>query len=322
MGVRVVWKDNNRAEEGHRVYRATAPMDPLNLPAPIATPGPDMELYDDADVVEGTTYYYRVGAFIGGVERVSEEVSVEAVAPAGWQPSQLFLGGEYGGAWDLTDWSKIWADTARTNPISDGAGIALADDISGTGLYLHQPGGDKLIARAGAPNYAEGSGSSTRLLNIDLAAPVTYPFTFMIAGDSSPGSQGSLGLMASDNGARDRCVFALGTRNSDVTGPAVAVYNGTYSDASIGNAKGKTVSIVTFTAGAQYAENHLGQVSPSLNKSMPANCDRLTLGALIRSSGIGSYAGNYAAAMYIDRALTTQEKLDLIDWAKVKAGIV
>ena len=76
MGNRITWEEENLAEDGHRVYRDTSPMDPESLPSPLATVGPDVTSYDDGTAVTGTTYYYRVSAYVGGVERVSDEVSI------------------------------------------------------------------------------------------------------------------------------------------------------------------------------------------------------------------------------------------------------
>ncbi|APL99217.1 virion structural protein [Bordetella phage MW2] len=78
MGFRIVWKDNNSSETGHHVYRSLTPMDPENLPPPIATLGPDATFYEDGDVTEGLTYYYRVGAFNAAREVVSEELEAPA----------------------------------------------------------------------------------------------------------------------------------------------------------------------------------------------------------------------------------------------------
>lgn len=74
-GIRLTWQENNIGEDGHRVYRSTSPMNPSALPAPLATVGPDVLQYEDADVASGTTYYYRVGAYKGSAEAVSSEVS-------------------------------------------------------------------------------------------------------------------------------------------------------------------------------------------------------------------------------------------------------
>lgn len=81
MGFRLIWKEDNLGEDGHRVYRSSSPMDPQALPAPVVELGPDVTQYDDGGVVEGNTYYYRVSAFLNtGAEKVSEEISVVADA--------------------------------------------------------------------------------------------------------------------------------------------------------------------------------------------------------------------------------------------------
>jgi len=81
MGFRIVFTDNNVAEEGHNIYRSDAPMDPQNMPAPIATVGADVTEWEDGTVVQGNTYYYRVGAFTANatVELISDEWEAEAV---------------------------------------------------------------------------------------------------------------------------------------------------------------------------------------------------------------------------------------------------
>lgn len=78
MGIRLQWRDRNVAEESHRVYRSETPMDPLALPTPLATLGPDVDLYDDGTVETGKTYYYRVAAVAAGIEALSDEISVKA----------------------------------------------------------------------------------------------------------------------------------------------------------------------------------------------------------------------------------------------------
>lgn len=63
--VRIAWTDINADEEGHYVYRDTSPLDLENLPAPLATLGPDVTQYDDATASADTTYYYAVAAYKG-----------------------------------------------------------------------------------------------------------------------------------------------------------------------------------------------------------------------------------------------------------------
>lgn len=136
MGIRLTWVDNNFGEDGHRVYRDTSPMNPLSLPSPLATLGPDVTQYDDASVVDGNTYYYRVSAYIGATEVVSDEVSIEA---SGWTPAQLFTSGQEGAWYDFSDLTTLFTDTdGTTNVTADGDLVARIEDKSGNGHHLIQ----------------------------------------------------------------------------------------------------------------------------------------------------------------------------------------
>ena len=81
MAVTLVWEDRNSGaanEDGHRIYRSESPMDPGNLPAPIASVGAGVTTYTDTSAVDGTFYYYRVSATRGSLEAVSDETCVTA----------------------------------------------------------------------------------------------------------------------------------------------------------------------------------------------------------------------------------------------------
>lgn len=325
MGVRITWNDRNLAEEGHKVYRDTSPMNPLSLPTPIATLGPDITSYDDGDVLVDVTYYYRVSAYVGGIEKVSDEVSVTTTAGT-WHPSDLFQSGELGGCWNFNDLSTLFQDTAGASPVTaDGQLIARVNDISGNGFNLTQATSTaRLVARLGSFNYAEGNsttGSSARRIEGTLGTAMAYPFTFMVAGDLTGQTVAALGLTGSDTSVTNRCVFALGSRNSDNTGPIIAVYNTSYNDVSIGDSPSKAVNISTFLSGNQYCEDEEGKTSGSLNIAMPSGCTRVCIGGLIRSTSQASYPGNYSCALYINRELTAQEKSDLLTWAMAESNI-
>lgn len=94
MTVRLTWDEANVAEQGHRVYRSDTPMDPQDLPAPLADLGPDITTYDDDTAVEGETYFYRVSAYSGSDEKVSSEIQ----AFAGEDTDETFTGAQVGDA--------------------------------------------------------------------------------------------------------------------------------------------------------------------------------------------------------------------------------
>lgn len=78
-GVVLFWADPNTGavqEDEQRIYRSTSPMDPDALPSPLATVDPDVTIYADATIAPATTYFYRVSAVRGLVEKVSEEFEI------------------------------------------------------------------------------------------------------------------------------------------------------------------------------------------------------------------------------------------------------
>ncbi|WP_027855198.1 LamG-like jellyroll fold domain-containing protein [Marinobacterium litorale] len=72
--IRLNWTDPNSVEEGYKVYRSTSPIDPGGLPVPLVTLPPGSETFDDTSAAGGSTYYYRIVAFIGSEVKVSNEV--------------------------------------------------------------------------------------------------------------------------------------------------------------------------------------------------------------------------------------------------------
>lgn len=79
MGFKLTWQESNLGEDGHRVYRDISPIDPENLPTPIAELPANTTEFEDGDVTDGNTYHYAVSAFLSsGVERVSDSLEVEA----------------------------------------------------------------------------------------------------------------------------------------------------------------------------------------------------------------------------------------------------
>lgn len=81
MSIRLTWTDPNPMENGYKVYKSTSPMSATALPSPLVILAASVTIYDDSDVEEGTTYYYRVAAFDSSREEVSEEVHLEAGPP-------------------------------------------------------------------------------------------------------------------------------------------------------------------------------------------------------------------------------------------------
>ena len=92
-GIKLQWRDRNYAEESHRIYRSDTPMSLSSMPTPIATLTNNVTEYIDYDVIEGNTYYYRIGAVRGADEAISDELEMVAVElNLGLGPQELIGG--------------------------------------------------------------------------------------------------------------------------------------------------------------------------------------------------------------------------------------
>lgn len=82
-GINIVkWRNTNLSQDAVKVYRGSSPLDPENLPAPIAELGPISLSYDDDTVVEGEVYYYRVSAHRGEEVEISAEYETTEIGGA------------------------------------------------------------------------------------------------------------------------------------------------------------------------------------------------------------------------------------------------
>lgn len=125
MPIRLRWINNNLAEDGNRVFRSLSPMDPNDMPTPLATLPQGSTEYIDLSVQSGETYYYRVGAFAGQGQRLSEEISVVATEAPGNFPV-LFVGASNTFSTDTTNTSAISGTIALP-------GVTLEGDL----MLLH-----------------------------------------------------------------------------------------------------------------------------------------------------------------------------------------
>ena len=78
--ITLAWHGLDLNVDGYNVYRSDSPMDPNNLPSPIASVGPNIGSYDDSNVVHQNGYYYRVGVIKGESETVGPEQKFFAVS--------------------------------------------------------------------------------------------------------------------------------------------------------------------------------------------------------------------------------------------------
>jgi len=77
---RLTWTDANAGEDGIRIYRALAPIDPQNLPPPLAEVPVGVQVYEDKNLTAGNTYHYYVASFSGSVVGTGVAQQLTAVA--------------------------------------------------------------------------------------------------------------------------------------------------------------------------------------------------------------------------------------------------
>ena len=111
-GIKLQWRDRNYAEDSHRIYRSDTPMSLSSMPTPIATLTNNVTEYIDYDVIEGNTYYYRIGAVRGNDEAISDELELIAEEPNfGPGPSDYLSGTSEIGFFGLVEQSILSLDT-------------------------------------------------------------------------------------------------------------------------------------------------------------------------------------------------------------------
>lgn len=113
-----------------RYYCETSSINPSNLPAPKAVLNGEARQYVDHDVIDGETYYIRVGSFRGGIEKISSEVIVVAttITDEHFDSVVVLLNFE-NGLIDSTG-KRLWnsvggAATSTTNPLYGDASLDL-----------------------------------------------------------------------------------------------------------------------------------------------------------------------------------------------------
>lgn len=179
----LTWEYDGLVGDGFKIYRADSPMDPENLPLPLATVGIGVREYVDETVIDDATYYYRIGSYIGGTERISEEIEhiAENAGDLHWDQVVSLL--HFDG--DLTD------ETGHTWQI-EGTGLSLQSDNTkfGSGAIRNT---NKLSSMNGNP-----------LSGLAANEPFTLELWFCL---ESPGAVDVLMSQSGNGGNSDQFFF-------------------------------------------------------------------------------------------------------------------
>lgn len=185
MGFLIEWDDPNITEDGHRLYRSTSPMDPQNMPAPIAELGPDVVQYEDGDVTPGLTYFYRVGAYIGSVEMLSDELEIDAVELA--VIPRRFWRVLFTEAYPTSGFF-FWISRLRLRDVVGGTDIAPVSGGVPTASTRHDSGfdADKAFDGLATTGWSPSSGAAPpQWLQYEFPSPVAILQLGIQAGDST-----------------------------------------------------------------------------------------------------------------------------------------
>lgn len=138
-GIKVTWNMGAFSPEKHYIYRSDSPIDPNNLPTPLAEVGQGISEYNDLTIVDGETYYYFVAAEKMGL-----------LCPA-------------------DDFITVAASGVQVDIFNDGSGVATylfdgdAIDVGGTwngtwnGTENYATGIDGMAASFDGTNYITGA---------------------------------------------------------------------------------------------------------------------------------------------------------------------
>jgi hypothetical protein len=95
MSIRLTWRNVNAAlADSIVIYRDTAPIPADTLPAPLATLAGAATTYDDATVVRGVVYYYRIAA-VKGDDFVLTDNKIHGYFPDSGPGPQTLLRGDW-----------------------------------------------------------------------------------------------------------------------------------------------------------------------------------------------------------------------------------
>ena len=169
--IKLNWKDVNGLGNGFRIYRDSSPIDPDNLPTPIAVlppavgkPPQDMS-WTDSDVTEGETYHYAVATYFNDDWKITDSQTIIA-SPAPTEIGEFFQGGYYAGnivvdddtyaimfAPEEADVMRQWKTANNATNGTDSAVDGMANSLAMTeteALRLAHPAATYCRAYAGA----------------------------------------------------------------------------------------------------------------------------------------------------------------------------
>lgn len=249
---------------------------------------------------------------------------------SGWTPAALFGASEQGAWYDFSDLSALFTDSAGTTAVtSSGDSIGRVNDKSGNDNHAIQ-------ATAGAKPQYNVDGSGNRRANFDgsddglvCASAITpdLPMTVVMAYLSASDATSTERLLVQsyyDSGD----FMGIGVRQSTGYTWIEGRWDGVVSDFAASssaafNDGNPHVTHGKFTEGNTYVSTDEGTENSEANTWTTPNSGAESQSIVLGAGG--TLAPNNTFSLYqvviIDRALTTQERSDLMSYIAGKAGV-
>lgn len=257
------------------------------------------------------------------VQPITRPITAPSTGSA-WSPARLFTASEPGIAYDLTDKTKLYQDSARTTLVSaNGDPIGSATDLSGNGKHASQ------ATTASKPlfqGYADFDGVDDNLAT--AAINFTNTGVMTVVASIRKGSDATLGLLAElGTGGQAGSFFV-----SAPTSAGQPTYGANYTGATSGR---------TQVSAASYAAPHLavvnssgilatGEIELRVNGTLTESTAGVGGGTFgnyplsigRRSNGTLLFTGRIYRMIVIGRTLTAAELSRAEAWCAAPAGVV
>lgn len=246
-----------------------------------------------------------------------------------YSPATLFAAGEEGAWYDPSDLDTLWQDAAGTTPAIVDGPVGRMDDKSGRGnhltqtiaaarptlrqvgavYYLEFDGVDDHLVRSGPSFNLWDAGSFTLSLALQGGPPAAD--RYLVAQGSSASANPVLGPVRSGPTTATSNVPTArsdsNNQNLSLTGETQALVNAHTGD--------KVLTVAE--SGSTYRQylDHGSAVETAYTRAGPFTLDRLSLGALVRSSAALYWAGRfYGMVIRSGAELAAPDRANLVDY--------
>jgi len=309
------WSDQNKIEQGYKIYRNNSPMDVNNMPVPIAVIGKNSNSYIDPDKTIGETYYYIVSSFINGHELYSQEVSITVDNCGGKTINEISINSPFTVYWRVSK-DTCFQDYNSTIPVvNNGDPVLSIKDASGTGITL------KLNNNNGAYYIEDPDGDYVqydiyRDFYTNLPVSLTYPWTMGAWMDNrnwgSNSNNHNYISIANPNSSVDQVMIA-GIRNDNTDSndnPSIATNIGGFISKFYNTNLSYFSMVAVFDETTQFSINEASNLSGSYSRNQPNNAYVLSVGALRRSTYTASESTGRLKTLFISNYNPTTSQIN------------